>query len=52
MRKPGAEVIQRKAHTQPAQGIHGLLDQVAAPHHGGFGQLELQPLLGLDPALG
>ena len=43
-RKTGAEIIQGKPHTQPAKGVHGLLDQVAAAHHGGFGQFELQPL--------
>ena len=50
-RKSGAEVVQREAHAQASQCIHRLLDQVAAPHHGGLGQLKFQPLR-FNPALG
>ncbi|MDT4771688.1 hypothetical protein FQZ97_37470 [compost metagenome] len=50
-REPGAEVVEGEAHTEAPKGVHGLLDQIAATHHGGFGQLELQPLR-FDAALG
>ncbi|MNX98956.1 hypothetical protein D3C86_1313840 [compost metagenome] len=50
-REPGAEVVEGEAHTEAPEGVHGLLDQIAATHHGGFGQFELQPLR-LDTALG
>ncbi|MNT05443.1 hypothetical protein D3C72_1400620 [compost metagenome] len=50
-REAGAKVVEREAHTEAPEGVHGLLDQVAAAHHGRFGQFELQPLR-LDAALG
>ncbi|MNR47634.1 hypothetical protein D3C85_1667590 [compost metagenome] len=54
-REPGAKVIQREAHTETAESVHGLLDQIATAHHGGFCQFEFQPLrlnatLGNQPA--
>ncbi|MCY1357833.1 hypothetical protein D9M69_443410 [compost metagenome] len=47
----GAEVVQREAHAEPRQAVHGLLHRLAAAHHRGFGELELEPV-GLDAALG
>ncbi len=29
----GTEIVQREAHAQPAEGLHGLQDLVAAAHH-------------------
>jgi len=47
--KSGAEVVQGETHAQATEGIHGLLDQIVAAHHGRFRQLELQPA-GVDAA--
>lgn len=49
--EPGAEVVQGETHPQATQGIHGLLDQLAAAHDGGFSEFEFQPLC-LDTPLG
>ena len=49
-RKTGAKVIQREAHAQAAQGVHGLAHQLVAAHHRGFGQFELKPP-GIDAML-
>ena len=43
-REPGAEVVQGEAHAQFAERIHGQAHLIAAAHHRGFGQLELQPV--------
>ncbi|MNE82396.1 hypothetical protein D3C80_1791170 [compost metagenome] len=48
--KPRAEVVQGKAHPQPTERQHGLLHLIAAAHHRGLGQLELQPAR-IDAAL-
>ena len=43
-RETGAKIVQRETHPQTRQRQHGLLHLIAAAHHRGFGQLELQPL--------
>ncbi|MNJ78068.1 hypothetical protein D3C77_757130 [compost metagenome] len=42
-RKPGAEIIEREAHAQATQRVHGLAHHLVAAHHRRLGQLELKP---------
>jgi len=49
-REAGAEIVQRKAHAELAQRMHGALYLLAAAHHRGFGEFEFQPVR-VDAAL-